>query len=67
VDGITFYEVSPMSITCPGLFKKEAMRQEAPLLPIFPEGYEEVSSLDAGSQVVPGLLGRVMRPFYDFA
>ncbi|GFP19843.1 hypothetical protein HKBW3S03_01347 [Candidatus Hakubella thermalkaliphila] len=31
----------------------------------FPEGYGEVSSLDAGSQVVPWLLGQVVRPFCD--
>ncbi|GFP27463.1 hypothetical protein HKBW3S43_01701 [Candidatus Hakubella thermalkaliphila] len=30
----------------------------------FPEGYGEVSSLDAGSQVVPWLLVRVVSPFY---
>ncbi|GFP21907.1 PTS system, galactitol-specific IIC component, partial [Candidatus Hakubella thermalkaliphila] len=30
----------------------------------FPEGYGEVSSLDAGSQVVPWLLVRVISPFY---
>jgi PTS system galactitol-specific IIC component len=31
----------------------------------FPEGYEEVSSLDAGSHVVPWLLVRVIRRFHS--
>ncbi|GFP40209.1 PTS system, galactitol-specific IIC component, partial [Candidatus Hakubella thermalkaliphila] len=32
----------------------------------FPEGYGEVSSLDAGSHVVPWLLLKVISPFYGF-
>ncbi|WP_176226977.1 PTS transporter subunit IIC [Candidatus Hakubella thermalkaliphila] len=32
----------------------------------FPEGYGEVSSLEADSHVVPWLLLRVIRPFYGF-
>ncbi|GFP19838.1 hypothetical protein HKBW3S03_01342 [Candidatus Hakubella thermalkaliphila] len=30
----------------------------------FPEGYGEVFSLGSGSQVVPWLLVKVIRPFY---